>query len=178
MRRTQISTPQRSFTRRTNFNPEQTSVTAQTFTSTRPAANPISRTACSSTSVGTPELFLGQLTQSIPAGASCLLNRLNSFVNSVFDFVNSMAKSSGDFSPRTALLEIVQFVSAVFNSASASDGAPANATRNPSLIPSFLGSGVPEYPGMVDAYRAMAYQPRRERTRKFLRSLATISMVR
>ena len=39
---------------------------------------PISRTTFSSRSVATPELFLGQLTHSIPAGASRLLMRSNS----------------------------------------------------------------------------------------------------
>src|SRR5580700_9385119 len=89
----------RSFTRRTNFNPDQTSVTAHTFTSTSPAASPTSRTVFSSTSVATPELFLGQLTHSMPAGASSSLLRLNSLQRTVFDFVNSMAKSSGVFPP-------------------------------------------------------------------------------
>src|SRR5215813_3379403 len=86
---------QRSLRRRTNFNPDQTSVTAQTFTSTSPAARPVSRTMFSVRSVGTPELFLGQLIQSMPAGASCLLTRLKSLVNDEADLLKTMAKSSG-----------------------------------------------------------------------------------
>src|SRR6266853_2796158 len=60
----------RSFTRITNFKPDHTSFTAHTFTSTSPANKPILRTSFSFRSVGTPEVFLGQLTQSIPAGAN------------------------------------------------------------------------------------------------------------
>ncbi len=85
----------RSFSRLTNFNPDQISVTAQTFTSTKPAASPMARTTFSSTSVATPEVFLGQLTHSIPAEASCSATRANSLVNAPFDFVNIIAKSIG-----------------------------------------------------------------------------------
>ena len=60
----------RSFTRITNFSPDQTSFTAQTFTSTSPAGRPILITSFSPKSVTMPEAFLGQLTHSIPAGAS------------------------------------------------------------------------------------------------------------
>src|SRR5450631_1169729 len=59
----------RSFTRITNFRPDHTSLTAHTFTSTRAAAKPILLTSFSFRSVTTPEVFLGQLTHSIPAGA-------------------------------------------------------------------------------------------------------------
>src|ERR1700741_959064 len=85
----------RSLRRRTNFNPDQMSVTAQTFTSTSPAARPISRTMFSFRSVETPEVFLGQLIQSTPAGARFLPIRENSFLREAADFVKSMAKSSG-----------------------------------------------------------------------------------
>src|ERR1700736_1230525 len=60
----------RSFTLITNFSPDHTSFTAQTFTSTRPASSPILRTSFSFRSVAMPDVFLGQLTHSIPAGAS------------------------------------------------------------------------------------------------------------
>src|SRR5579862_10035090 len=59
----------RFFSRITNFSPDHTSLTAQTFTSTNPAAKPILRTSSSVRSVATPEDFLGQLTHSIPADA-------------------------------------------------------------------------------------------------------------
>jgi len=85
----------RSLTRRTNFNPDQISVTAQTFTSTKPAASPISRTRFSSRSDATPELFFGQLTHSIPAGCSNFAKRRNSCFSSACDLVKRMAKSRG-----------------------------------------------------------------------------------
>src|SRR5215467_953351 len=109
---------QRSFSRRKNFNPDQVSVTAHTFTSTKPTAKPISRTIFSSRSVTTPELFLGQLTHSIPAGPSCLLRRLNSLVSSASDFVNSITKSSEVLPSRTVL----QLARADFNSTNTPDG--------------------------------------------------------
>src|SRR5262249_7852728 len=60
----------RSFKRKTNFSPDHTSSMAQTFTSTIPFARPISRTIFSLRSLGTPEVFFGHDTQSIPAGVS------------------------------------------------------------------------------------------------------------
>src|ERR1700729_1401583 len=133
----------RSFVRRTNFNPDHTSVTAQTFTSTKPGRNPISRTAFSSRSVVTPELFFGQLTHNIPAGASAFASRENSFVNSRCDLVNSITKSSA-----SPCLTMLHSDNAWDNSARTSAGAFANCARNPALIPNFFGSGVPEYPGI------------------------------
>src|SRR5208282_4571722 len=62
----------------TNFNPDQTSVTAQTFTSTRPASSPRWRITSSVRSVGTPELFLGHEIHSMPAGASAFAAGINS----------------------------------------------------------------------------------------------------
>src|SRR5262249_28565926 len=56
-----------SFNRNTNFNPDQVSSTAQTFTSTSLALRPISRTMFSSKSVGTPAAFFGQEIQSMPS---------------------------------------------------------------------------------------------------------------
>ncbi|MGC1373840.1 MAG: hypothetical protein WA824_17030 [Candidatus Sulfotelmatobacter sp.] len=53
----------------------------------------MARTSFSVKSVATPELFFGQLTHNIPAGASSLANWENCFDNCVRDFVNSMAKS-------------------------------------------------------------------------------------
>jgi len=177
------------------------------------------RTMFSSRSVATPELFLGQPTQSIPAGTSSLLMRLNSRASADSDFVKIIAKSSGVF-PRPTIL---QPASSALKSALTSGGASTRHTRNPALIPSFFGSGVPEYHDrlwiskkpltakgtkfhegtnaslflrepfvsgacperrrrVVDApwlYCAVgAYHPRRARTRKFFRSLASISIVR
>ena len=49
-----------SFSRNTNLSPDHTSSTAQTFTSTSPFFNPISRAMFSFTSVLIPEAPLGQ----------------------------------------------------------------------------------------------------------------------
>src|SRR5438309_349054 len=58
----------RSFSRKTNLSPDQTSSTAHTFTSTIPFARPMSRTTFSFRSVATPEAFFGQEIQSMPEG--------------------------------------------------------------------------------------------------------------
>src|ERR1041384_7542381 len=55
----------RSFKRNTNFNPDQISSTAQTFTSTIPLAMPIARITSSVRSVATPEDFFGHEIQNI-----------------------------------------------------------------------------------------------------------------
>src|SRR5206468_6646630 len=91
------------------------------------------------------ELFLGQLTHSIPEGASSLVVRWNSFARAVFDFVNTIAKSIAVLPSLT----ISQAASSVLNSARTSAGTSANDTRNPALMPNFFGSGVSEYPGMM-----------------------------
>src|ERR1700683_3825858 len=139
--------PLRSFTRRTNFSPDHTSVTAHTFTSTSPASRPIPRTRFSSKSEATPELFFGQLTHNMPDGASSFVNRENSSANSARDFVNSITKSS--ISP--GFVFIPHSAKASRNSARTSAGAFAKRTRKPGLIPNFFGRGVPEYPGILMA---------------------------
>lgn len=147
----------RSFSRRTNFNPDQMSVTAQTFTSTNPARRPTSRIASSLRSVTTPELFFGQLTHNIPAGASAFEIRRNSFSSSAADLLNNMAKSSAPAWPPLAesLCDSTrQSASASLNSARTSSGAFTKKMRKPGLMPSFFGSGVPEYPGMGERKRS------------------------
>ena len=70
----------RRFSRRTiNFNPDQVSSTAQTFTSTKPSGNATSRITSSVTSVATPEDFFGHETQRTPVSAINLRSRFNSF---------------------------------------------------------------------------------------------------
>ena len=81
--------------RTTNFNPDQTSLTAQTFTSTRPVASPMLRIIFSSKSDSTPELFFGQEIQSIPAGASFAAQSGNLASSSAWLFTNKCTKSSG-----------------------------------------------------------------------------------
>src|ERR1700719_1270074 len=62
----------RSSLRTTSFRPDQTSVTAQTLTSTKPRGRPTSRIVFSVTSVGTFEDFLGHEIHSSASGGSCL----------------------------------------------------------------------------------------------------------
>jgi hypothetical protein len=133
----------RSFNRRTNFNPDQILVTAQTFTSTNPPARPISRTIFSSRSLETPELFFGQLIQSIPAGFKTRASAPNCFLNSACELVKNRAKSS-----EPPGLVSSHWESADRSSVRTSVGAFVRRTRNPGLMPSFFGRGVPEYPGM------------------------------
>ena len=58
------------FVRRTiNFNPDQVSSIAHTFTSTNPRGSATSRTTFSVTSVGTPDDLFGQETQTVPVSA-------------------------------------------------------------------------------------------------------------
>ena len=66
------------------------------------------------------------------------------------DFVNSIAKSSRPL----PLLTLSHPAIADFNSARTSSGTSTSQTRKPALIPSFFGSGVPEYPGMACDERA------------------------
>jgi len=128
----------------TNFNPDQTSVTAQTLMSTNPTPSPVSRTRFSLRSVTTPELFFGQAIQSIPAGARARAAAGMSSSKEARDLANRKMKSRFPLvTPR-----IRHFASECASSAFTSAGACIKATRNPSLIPSFLGSGVPEYPGI------------------------------
>src|SRR5260370_40448006 len=56
----------RSSRRIINFNPDQVSSTAQTFMSTNPSGNAISRITSSVTSVEIPEDFFGHETQTVP----------------------------------------------------------------------------------------------------------------
>jgi hypothetical protein len=79
----------------------------------------------------------------MPAGVSWRVIRLNSLVNAAFDLVNIMAKSNGVL-PFPSL----QAPSAALSSSCTSVGASVKDTQNPGLIPSFFGSGVPEYPGI------------------------------
>src|SRR5579863_10314326 len=128
----------------TNFSPDQKSDTAQTFTSTNPWSSPKSRTTLSSRSVLTPEDFFGQLTHNIPAGANFLAKGGKRFSSSARLRTKIMAKSNGP----SLLFATEQSDRAVFNSLCTSAGKSEKATRNPGLIPSFFGKGVPEYPGM------------------------------
>src|SRR5262249_59507057 len=60
----------RSLSRMTNFSPDQVSSMAQTFTSTRPKPNPVSRTRFSFKSVGRPDALFGHAIHSMPFASS------------------------------------------------------------------------------------------------------------
>src|ERR1044071_2327872 len=59
--------PHQSLTRTTNFRPDHTSSTAQTFTSTSPSFNPKARITFSSRSVRILDDFLGQEIHNMPS---------------------------------------------------------------------------------------------------------------
>ena len=140
----------RSLSRYTNFRPDQTSSMAQIFTSTRPAAKPMSRTIFSLTSVCTPEVFFGQEIQIIPfafifpaycAKAVCNAARL----------LTKKRMKSRSLHLETALTCTLDGSSSCCKNFS---GAFTNATVNSDLMPSFLIKGVPEYPA-----KALRFHP-------------------
>src|SRR6266700_5412000 len=65
-----------------NFNPDQVSSTAHTFTSTNPSGSATARITSSVTSVGTPADFFGQETQTVHVSGTFIRNRLNCFSSS------------------------------------------------------------------------------------------------
>src|SRR5437588_11234802 len=87
----------RSFNRYTNFSPDQTSSTAQTFTSTNPFLNPISRTTFSFKSVFTLEAPLGQEIQSVPASSRFFLSLGKAESRTDLSVVKNWMKSQGPF---------------------------------------------------------------------------------
>ena len=131
----------------TNFNPDQTSVTAQTFISTSPASNPLWRITSSVRSVTTPEVFFGHAIHSIPAGASAFaaghssssspLPRLGKEEDEI-EIVNAGCSQTLD----------AAFANSPRSSVFTSSGTCSRAMRKSSLMPNFFASGVPEYPGI------------------------------
>src|SRR5262249_1054614 len=73
----------RSLSRMTNFSPDQISSMAQTFTSTSPKPNPVSRTRFWSKSVGRPEALLGHAIHSMPSASSLAASTGKSFSKAV-----------------------------------------------------------------------------------------------
>src|SRR5208282_4011379 len=138
----------------TNFSPDQTSFTAQTLMSTRPALSPASRITFSVRSVETPELFLGQEIHSIPAGASAFAAAGNSSSSAARDLVNRKMKSKSLFLLARDCSR--HFSSAPLISTLTSSGRCRRATRKSSLMPSFFASGVPEYPAIAKNCRVIA----------------------
>src|SRR5258708_16046802 len=123
----------------TNFSPDQTSLTAQTFTSTKPASRPISRIIFSERSVATPEDFFGHEIHNIPEGARNFATLAKSLLRTDADFVKSKTKSIDRAGRASSFVRVGNGP----NSAVKPGGALTIATRNPSLMPSFLIKGVP-----------------------------------
>src|SRR5690242_2960453 len=135
----------RSFKRYTNFSPDQVSSTAHTFTSTSPSPRPISRIEFSLRSVAIPEVFLGQEIQSEPFAARHRCASLKRRFKSAWVVANNWMKSS--FSPScSAQLTLSGNAPRVLRYPG---GPPSSAMRCPGLMPSFLTSGVPEYPAIT-----------------------------
>src|SRR5579871_6042677 len=71
----------RSSFRITNFNPDHTSSTAQTFMSTKPVGRTNSRITLSVRSLATPEVFLGHEIHTTASGAIFFLHAFKLAVN-------------------------------------------------------------------------------------------------
>jgi hypothetical protein len=123
-----------------NFRPDQTSSTAQTFTSTSPAARPIPRTALSSSEVARPEAFFGQDFQSIPA-SSIAAASLEAPQQAPLDRPRTRADSRAG--PAAFLRDPAR--------RRAPRDRPARPARTSAALasPSFFASGVPEYPAIA-----------------------------
>lgn len=132
--------PARSFTRMTNFKPDQISLIAQTFTSTSPASRPICRTELSDKSVTTPEAFFGQAIHNIPVGASFDASRVKFWVSSNCDFTKNKITSSDVCTLVTNLTSSGRPMS----SRRKPGGAPTSATRYFAFIPNFFDKGAVE----------------------------------
>ncbi len=117
----------------TKRNPDQISSMAQTLLSTRPVASPISRTSFAERSAATPEDFFGHATQRPPAGCSDFASRAKERRSSAALLLKrTMTSASPRARGTTPRLRANP------------GGARRMRTRDPSLIPSFCGSGVPE----------------------------------
>jgi hypothetical protein len=80
-----------------NFNPDQVSSIAHTFTSTNPSGRAIARITSSVTSVGTPDDLFGQETQTIPVSAIFSRKTDNLFANSLRFLMKTWTKSEAGF---------------------------------------------------------------------------------
>src|SRR6266702_2101075 len=86
------------FSRRTiNFNPDQVSSIAHTFTSTNPSGNATARITSSVTSVGTPDDLFGQETQTVPAFAIFSRKTGNLLSNSLRSSMKTWTKLESGF---------------------------------------------------------------------------------
>ena len=119
------------------------SVTAQTLISTNPASSPLSRTNPRQIGAHTRTLLWPGDPQH-PSRSQRLRRCHPSRSSAARDFTKRKTKSRA---PRAGFA-VWHFPKALRNSAITSAGTCIKAIRNPSLIPSFLARGVPEYPGI------------------------------
>ncbi len=114
---------------------------AATLLSTSPFASPTSRTGFSLRSVATPDVRLGHAIQSPPSGSSPRFIAGNRRASSALRVAKNTTTSRR---PRAC------FRSTTPGGSSSDEqkplGAAMTAKRDPSAIPSFFTSGVPEYP--------------------------------
>src|SRR5438105_13840082 len=133
----------RSSFRIISFSPGQTSSTAQTFISTSPSGKAIWSTTSSVTSVATPELFFGQDTHIIRAGSIAHRNGSSLAFNVDLDDANKCMKST------PLLTRFAHFTESSAGSCSSArdfSDTPSTYAVIPSLDPSFLQRGFPDYP--------------------------------
>src|ERR1700687_5895913 len=130
--------------RMTNRSPDHVSSIAHTLLSTRPVGRATNRMKSAVISVGTFDAFFGQATQNPAAGVMRRLTEASWRANSARRVRKSTRTSDGSFPVSPVCKDaVLGNTPSVF---SKSLGGPRIATRWPSLMPSFFGSGVPEYP--------------------------------
>src|SRR5439155_24919875 len=111
---------------------------AAALLSTRPFGRGTSRTTASVMAVGTLDDFLGQATHRPPSGLMAAVSASRRLARAARSVVKNSTTS-------TCLPNLVVEWAPAGRSRSKPSGAPSRATVAPSLMPSFLGSGVPEY---------------------------------
>lgn len=129
-----------SETRITSFNPDHTSLTAQTLISTKPSGRAISRIVSSVISVGTLDAFFGHETHTKPSCFNSVRNLESVASRKALSVANTCAASSGlpAFvvntmpSGKSPSHDLYSFGALIVNNLSGA------------LIPSFFTSGVPE----------------------------------
>jgi hypothetical protein len=128
----------------TSFNPDHTSVTAQTFTSTRPMASASARTTSSVMSVATLAVRLGQEIQIMPAGWMAALNPGSAARILAASVKKAWTRSRSRPASRSEPVRSTPAKSSAWASQARSPGRWTKAAFWPGLKPSFFGSGAPE----------------------------------
>jgi len=112
---------------------------AQTLLSTQPVGSSSARSTSSVMSVGTPLDFFGHATQMPPSGAAAFVSFGHAAASFDRDVKKATTTSSG------ANRDLCQMASPKSPSVSAKSGGGSTMTNTASsMMPSFLGNGVPE----------------------------------